>query len=83
MSIVVVPSDSVCDYDESAEVEPSADLAGTVTAGMTFREKHEDGAVIPSGTVCDYGDYFYDALYDCGAILRVEMSGVMVMGIML
>ena len=75
---VVFPTDCVCDYDEMAEVAPSADLAGNVTVGVTssadpvsvatagvaFRENCGDSDVIPSDSVCDYDDYFYDGHYD-------------------
>ena len=32
---VVFPTDCVCDYDEIAEVAPSANLAGKITVGVT------------------------------------------------
>ena len=61
-----------------AEVASSADLAGNVTvgvmsladpvsvvtAGVAFREECGERDVVPSDSVCDYGDYFYDAQYD-------------------
>ena len=57
-----------------AEVASSADLAGYVTVGVTsladpssvvttgvaFQEKFD----VPSGSLCDYDDYFCDGHYD-------------------
>ena len=73
---VVIPRDCDCDYDEIAEVASSADLAGDitigvaspadhvsvvdVTAGVAFREICRDSVVIPSDSVWDYDNYFYD-----------------------
>ena len=73
---VVIPSDCVCLDDDVAEVVPSAELAGNVgvtsladpvsvaTAGVAFREKCGNSVMVPSGSVCDHDDYFYDGHYD-------------------
>ena len=75
---VVILSDCVCIDDDVAQVVPLADLAGNVTVGVTslanpvsvatagvaFREECGDSVMVPSGSVCDYDDYFYDGHYD-------------------
>ena len=42
----------------------SADPASVVSVGVPFRENCGYDVVIPSDSVCDYDDYFYDAHYD-------------------
>ena len=41
-----------------------ADPAGVVTTGVAFREKFGDSAMVSSGSVCDYDDYFYNKHYN-------------------
>ena len=74
----MVPSDCDCDYDEIAEVASSADLTGDITVsvasladpvsvvtdGVASNERCWDSCVIPSDSLCDYDDYFYDRPYD-------------------
>ena len=50
--------------DVTVDMTSSADPAGVVTAGVAFREKNGDNVVIPSDSVYDYDDYFYDGHYD-------------------
>ena len=46
--------------DVTIGVTSLADPAGVVTAGVAFQEECE----VPSGSVCDYDDYFYDGHYN-------------------
>ena len=46
--------------DISISVMSLADPASVVTTGVAFQEKCD----VPSGSVCDYDDYFYDGHYD-------------------
>ena len=45
-------------------VASMADPVGVATAGVVFREECGDSVMLPSGSVCDHEDYFYDGHYD-------------------
>ena len=50
--------------DVTVGVMSLADSASVVTTGVAFQEECGDSVMIPSGSVCDYDDYFYDGHYD-------------------
>ena len=67
----VFPTDWVGDCHTIAEVAPLDDLASDVTISVVLVTSLADSAgvvtvgdVIPSDSVCDYDDYFYDAQSD-------------------
>ena len=82
---VVIPSDCVRHYGDIAEVASSADLARDVTVGVTclvdpvsvvttgvpFSKECGDSVMVPSGSVCDYDDYF---LMDIMTISRTILT---------